>query len=289
MRSEVKRPPPFQRPRALLYAGLLALSSLLSGCASYILGEPAGSGTRALASQLQALQADSSPESAARYIFVGVALNDRQTVFDADIRLLDRTLATTYGPAYRSVLLSNRRITEGPRDLPLATIDHLDEVFDFLAQHKRSQDRFIVLLSSHGTPGMLEVSQFPLYPNARLLAAKKLGQWMETLEPNLSWLMISACYSGSHLERLKQDHLLVMTAASAKTASFGCANDQVNTWFVKELTEAMRPQQNFKDWWQASLARIAEREKQKKLPQSLPQMSVGSQWKERINEDWTRF
>jgi len=268
---------------------LLGLCALLTACANYILGEPAGSGTRALGAQLQTLQTDPSPEAAPRYIFVGAALNDRQTVFDADIRLLDRKFAAAYGSAYRSILLSNQRISEGRRELPLASIDQMDEVFDFLAQHKRPQDRFIVLLSSHGGPGLLEVAQLPLYPHSRLINSKKLGEWIDSLTPNRSWLMISACYSGWHLARLKQDHLLVMTAASAKNASFGCANDQVNTWFVHELAQAMQKDQSFGALWDSSYANIERREKQQKVLNSIPQIRSGSQWKEGLNEDWSRF
>ena len=36
---------------------------------------------------------------------------------------------------------------------------------------------------------------------------------MSQLEPNRGWLMIFACYSGSHLPALTQPHLLAMTAA----------------------------------------------------------------------------
>ncbi|MCV2351311.1 C13 family peptidase [Paucibacter sp. Y2R2-4] len=261
----------------------------LSGCSSFILGEAEGTGAHRLSAQLQRLQSDPSPLSETRYIFIGAALNDRQNVFDADIRLLDQQFAAAYGKAYRSVLLSNRRITEGPRDLPLASIDQMDEVFEFWAEHKRANDRFIVLLSSHGAPGILEVSQQPLYRNARWLSSKKLESWMGALEPNRSWLMISACFSGSHLDRLHQDHLLVMTASSAKTPSFGCANSQTNTWFVSELSQALKAPQSFGALWDSTYANIAKREKQMKLPGSMPQLRIGSEHKEGLNEDWSRF
>ncbi len=268
---------------------LLILLAGLSACSSFILGETEGSGAHRLSAQLQRLQSDPEPDTAARYIFIGAALNDRQTVFDADIRLLDRQFAAAYGKAYRSVLLSNRRITEGPRDWPLASIDQLDEVFEFFSEHKRANDRFIVLLSSHGAPGVLEVSQQPLYRNARWLSSKKLESWMAALEPNRSWLMISACFSGSHLDRLHQDHLLVMTASSAKTASFGCANSQINTWFVSELSRALQTPQSFASLWDSTTLNISKREKQMKLPSSMPQLRLGSERKEGLNEDWSGF
>lgn len=82
------------------------------------------------------------------------------------MRLLDRKFAQQYGPAYRSLLPSNRRITTGDRDLPLASIDQLDDVFDALEKLKRPNDRFIVLLSGHGGKELLEVEQDALYPRA---------------------------------------------------------------------------------------------------------------------------
>jgi len=284
-------PAPITPWRRRLLGALLALPLLLQGCASppSLLGTVTGTGEKTLERQIERLRSDATPVDAPRYIFIGAALNSRERVFDADIRLLDRKFAAQYGTAYRSLLLSNQRIYKDDRDLPLASIDHLDDAFDALEQIKRPQDRFIVLLSSHGGSGMLEVEQPALYRNPRLLSGKKISAWMDQLEPNRSWLIISACYAGSHLPRLTQDHLLTMTAAAANRASFGCSNDFDNTWFVHELATSLDSTEYFKDLWQQTRGRIGMREEKSKLLPSDPRIKVGGDWKEGMDESWKHF
>ena len=60
---------------------------------------------------------------------LGAATGTGDGVFDADVRLMDQTLRGVYGTSYRSILLSNLRIHSGDRDLPLASIEHVDQVF----------------------------------------------------------------------------------------------------------------------------------------------------------------
>ena len=267
---------------------MVVMLLLLQGCAQ-LLGTVAGTGERALDRQIERLRNDPTAAELPRYIFVAAALNSRERVFDADVRLLDQTLARHYGTAYRSLLLSNQRITEGDRDLPLASIDQLDEAFDALERLKRPQDRFIVLLTSHGSPGVLEVEQPALYRNPRLLSAKKISALMDQLAPNRTWLMISACYSGSHLQRLYQDHLLTMTASSAWRPSFGCSNDSTNTWFVHELAQSLASTKTFDELWAQTRKRISLREEKSKLLPSDPQWQLGNDWKGAHDESWTRF
>jgi hypothetical protein len=100
---------------------------------------------------------------------------------------------------------------------------------------------------------------------------------MSRLEPNRSWLMISACYSGSHLPALTQPHLLTMTAASDQRASFGCSTLDTNTWFVHELAASLREGGSFRDMWQRTQERVAARERANMLPASEPQQRYGTE------------
>lgn len=261
--------------RALLAAALFGLL----GCASE-LGTAAGTGEAALQRQLARIEHDAAPAEQPRRIFVGLAPNSRAGVFDADIRLMDRTFRGIYGESYRSVLLSNQRLRRGDRDLPLASIEHADEVFAALQRIKRPNDRFIVLISTHGTQGLLEVEQPALYAKPRSLTSQHLAAWMSRLEPNRSWLMISACYSGSHLPVLTQPHLLAMTAASDQRSSFGCSTRDKNTWFVHELAASLREGGSFSELWQRADERIAARERANKLLASQPQRRHGSALRE---------
>lgn len=271
---------------------LAMLAAVLSGCASpHLLGTPAGTGDKTLARQIARLKDDPTPPDAPRYIFLGAALHGNSRSFDGDIRLLDQQFARQYGAAYRSVLLSNRRLLEGDRDLPLASVEQVDETFKALATLKRPNDRFIVLLTSHGGPGKLEVEQSPLYANPLLLPSKRLGTWVAPLAPNRTWVIVSACYSGSHLPALSQPHLLTMTAARADRNSFGCSDQHEHSWFVRELADALaQPQpQDFNTLWADTRARVARREEVSRLQGSEPQWRVGGDWRALLAQDWTRY
>src|SRR5205823_7780049 len=124
---------------------------------------------------------------------------------------------------------------------------------------------FIVLLSTHGSQGLLEVEQPALYTTPRSLTSQHLAAWMSRLEANRSWLMISACYSCSHLSVLTQPYLVVMTAASDQRSSFGCSTRDKNTWFVHELVASLREGGSFGQLWRRTDERIAARESANKL------------------------
>ncbi len=266
----------------LLCAALL----LLSACGTPVrppgvLGEVQGTGTGSLQAQLDALENDTTARAERRVIFVGAALHSREDVFDRDIKAMDAALAQRFGSAYRSVLLSNLRIAQPPRSLPLASIDHLDDVFDTLARIQRPQDRFIVLFTTHGGKGLLEVEQAALWKEARLLNDAKLATWMQQLAPKPTWLMLSACFAGSHLRSLGARHLVTMAASQADRVSFGCSSDSTNTWFVHELLRALPTATSLEQLWQATLAGVAERERAMKFKESLPQRRIAPAMKER--------
>lgn len=267
-------------------AALCALIAL-TGCASHshsrpgLLGNVEGSGALGLRAQLDALHNDPAPADARRVIFVGAALNGREDVFDRDIRLLDATLRGVYGDAARSVLLSNVRVFEGQRSLPLATIEHLDQVFEALQKQRRAGDRYVLLLSTHGTPGMLEVEQAARYQQSRLLVTAKLRAWLQQLSPRPTWLVISACFAGSHLGRQAPAHVITMAAAAADRPSFGCSNTERNTWFVEALDAALKAAPlagaaSFDAVWQRTTEQISRREAEGRFQPSLPQWQSGA-------------
>jgi NAD(P)-dependent dehydrogenase (short-subunit alcohol dehydrogenase family) len=267
--------------RWLALAGLL----LFVGCATQlrtgVVGQAEGTGGRSLQAQLEALEKDPTASTERRVIFVGAALNGRQDVFDRDVTALDTALAQRFGSEYRSVLLSNLRIAQPPRTLPLASIDHLDDVFEALERTRRPHDRFIVLFTTHGAVRLLEVEQAALWKEPRLINDSKIAAWMKQLAPQPTWLILSACHAGSHLRSLGASHLITMTAAAADRLSFGCQNDETNTWFVHELLRALPTSTSLDQLWRSTLAAVAERERAMKFKESLPQRRIAPAMKER--------
>lgn len=263
------------------------LALLLAGCAAPprppgLLGAVQGSGARTLDAQLQAIVNDPAARDERRVIFVGAALHSREDVFDHDVALMADTLGPVYGAAWRSVLLSNLRVYAGDRALPLATIEHLDQVFETLAAAQRPNDRYIVLLSSHGGPNLLQVEQAARYRGTpRLLSKDKIGDWAHRLGERPAWWVISACYAGSHLQQELPPRMLVMTAAAADRQSFGCGAAERNTWFIDALAGTLREaappaaRQPIDALWQRTLQRVALREQERRLQPSQPALHVG--------------
>lgn len=286
--------------RQVLVCLLGACAVLLSACATPprppgVLGEVEGSGAQALAAQLAAITNDPSAPDARRVIYVGAALHSREDVFDRDIRATAEVLRQVYGSALRTVLLSNIRIAQPPRELPLASIDHLDDVFDTLSSHRRPGDRYIVLLSTHGGQGVLEVEQAARWKQSRLLVSAKLARWADQLGPQPTWLILSACFSGSHLRQMNQKHLMAMAASAFDRPSFGCDDRSPNSWFVHELLDAIRvgrvsdPAVSLTTVWRRTVEQVMLREQQHKLRPSLPQMRTGPMMLERLDEPLQSF
>lgn len=284
-----EQPQARREPRIFMWLSLVVAAALAAGCATPppprppgIVDSAVGTGASALDAQLQAITDDPAPMQARRVIFIGAALHSLQDVFDHDIALMDSTLRDIYGSAYRSVRLSNLRIYQDQhRALPLATIEHLDQVFDALAEHRRPNDRYIVLFSTHGSPGFLAVEQPARYnPPIRFLRKDKIAEWAAQLEPQPAMLVLSACFAGAHIQQALPDHLIALAAAAPDRASFGCHMTEQNTWFVDALAKALRQRTpadtaTFEDIWTQARQIVAQQEKSRDMKPSLPESRIG--------------
>jgi hypothetical protein len=89
-------------------------------------------------------------------------------------------------------------------------------------------------------------------------------------------IIISACYAGGYIEALRDPHSLIITAAAADRASFGCENGQDFTWFGKAyFAEALAQGLGFVEAFERASARVAELEAANHLEASQPQLVMG--------------
>ncbi len=272
--------------RALLS---LALLLALGACASRggIVAEPSGSGATSLPEQLSAV---ARPAAGPRTVFIGAALWGSEGVFDRDVELLHQDFAQRFGDGYRALRFSNAIVMQGPRALPLAMPQWLRSGLQGLKQGHRAGDRYIVLLTSHGSAGSLNLEQPAVYRGHFGWAASAVGELLKELPPEAPvWVIVSACFSGSLLPALQRPHWLVMTAARADRPSFGCGDKSPNTWFVKSLSEALADEPSMAAVWQGTLRRVVAREKQGGLTASEPQWQVGEQLAPGLQRPWTAF
>jgi hypothetical protein len=89
-------------------------------------------------------------------------------------------------------------------------------------------------------------------------------------------VVVSACYSGGFIPALRDPDTLVITAARADRASFGCGAESSVTWFGRAwLVEGLNREASFIDAYEYATRRVAEWEKTQDFKASFPQMWRG--------------
>lgn len=259
---------------------------LLWGCATPSPNAPAHK-TRSdalLAQQIEQAReawkvAAQSPEP--RLLFAGVAMDDRSEAFRHDV-LLAESVVRTIDPQAVVLRLVNPMPGQDA-DLPYATPDNIAQVLQTLATLARPQDKVMVLLTSHGAPGFLAVHA-GMQPQS-LVSSMDLRLWLAPLQDRPTLLVISACFSGSLIAPLAQKQRIILTAAAANRASFGCDSKSDNTYFVKSLFKQPHlPAQSIRTAMQEAMVGVSALEKEMNLaPPSMPQAYYGS-----ATQNWAR-
>ncbi len=232
--------------------------------------------TDAQRARIDAAIAQFPPRTAggSRAYFLGFAGYGDQRVFGEEIKLAAEKVGAKYGSTPRTLLLINDR-----RDLekyPLATVSALRHALLGLGKvMDRERDVLFLALSSHGAPGaVIEVSNTDI--PARGLGADVLAQLLR--ESGIRWrvIVVSACFSGAFVKPLADDHTIVLTAASKRRASFGCADDRDLTYFGEALyRDALPDAPNLRAAFEAARLKIQQREKQERVRPSHPQAFFG--------------
>ena len=89
-------------------------------------------------------------------------------------------------------------------------------------------------------------------------------------------IIISACYAGGYIEALRDPHTLIITAAAADRASFGCENGQDFTWFGKAyFADALAQGLGFVEAFERASRLVSELETANHLEASQPQLVMG--------------
>jgi hypothetical protein len=99
----------------------------------------------------------------------------------------------------------------------------------------------------------------------------------------LSVVVVSACYSGIFAQALAEPDTLVITAADADHASFGCRDGAKWTTFGEAFfNEALARTKNLPDAFALARSLIAAREQAEGYDPSNPQMAGGQHVLERL-------
>ena len=228
---------------------------------------------------LDAVRRETSPKPQA--FFLGFAGVGDQKVFAQEIGLASRVIGERYGISARSVSLINDQ-----RDLeraPLATVSGLEYALRGLGSRMNvDQDVLFLSISSHGAQDRaitVSNSELPL----KDLTDEDLADVLR--DSGIKWrvIIISACYAGGFIERLKDPQTIVIAAAAADRTSFGCSNDRDLTYFGEAFyRDALPAARSLREAFDTAKAAIAARERREHVEASSPQAYFGDQLQKKL-------
>jgi hypothetical protein len=206
--------------------------------------------------------------------FVGFAGYGAQKVFAEEVQLAAQVIGARYGSLGRSLSLVNDQ-----RDLdalPLATAAGLRHALREVGKRMDlATDVLFLVLSSHGAEGAeLAVSNgaLPLRP----LGAAELADALRDAGIRWKVVVISACYSGSFIDALRDDQSIILTAAAPDRASFGCADDRDLTYFGEAFFRDALPAAPSLRWaFEQASAELDAREREEGVDPSRPEAFFG--------------
>lgn len=230
---------------------------------------------RLLAEQLAALRRGRRGE--VELYAIAFAPYGEEDVFKREAELVDATMRERFGAQGRSVRLVNNPATAAA--LPWATPLNLERAIEAAAAAmNRDEDILFLHLTSHGgRDGKLAAALWPL--QVEEVTPQQLRAWLDAAGVRHRVISISACYSGSWIAPLADEHTLVMTAADAEHTSYGCGRLSELTFFGRAMYgEQLRETRSFEQAHAQAREVIALREKEagKDDGYSNPQISMGT-------------
>jgi hypothetical protein len=220
---------------------------------------------------VQAISEHSPPGP--RGYFLGFAGVGEERVFAEEIDLAARRFAERFSLDGRSLRLVNDQ-----RDLekyPLASTAALRYALKALGRVMDQDDVLFLALSSHGwKDATLAISNQGMRPAT--LGARQLAQMLE--ESGIRWrvVVVSACYSGTFIAPLADNHTIVITAASKSRPSFGCGADRDLTYFGEAFyRDALPGAPSLRAAFETARRDITAREKAEREQPSHPQGYFG--------------
>jgi len=160
---------------------------------------------------------------------IGFAGDGDENVFRNEAEFAERQFSQRFDSAGRTLLLINNPATVAHR--PLASLSNLQTAIDAAAERMNvEQDILFLFLTSHGSrEHELYVGLDPLPLDQ--ISPDDLADLFADTRIRYRVIVISACYSGGFIDALKNDTSMIITAARADRASFGCGSDSDITDF----------------------------------------------------------
>lgn len=183
--------------------------------------------------------ADNDPKRIDLY-WLGAAGYGKEEVFRREVEFVQRQFADRFAAEGRQLALINSRTTVDT--YPMFTQTSLDRALAAIAERMDTeQDILFLFLTSHGSRDHeLIVRQQGM--DLLDIPAETLAQSLKASGIKWKVVVVSACYSGGFIDNLKDEHTMVITAASADKTSFGCADENEFTYFGRAFFDQAVPQ-----------------------------------------------
>jgi hypothetical protein len=205
---------------------------------------------------------------------VSVAL-DSDPVFGREAREAAAVLQRRYGAAGRTIVLAGSD-GKAPSALPRGSPGHLAIALARVGElMDKAEDVIVLYTTSHGAPWGLYYNDADNGYGA--VSPMRLGAMLDELGAYNRLLILSACYSGGFVPRLRSDLAVIVTASAADRTSFGCKADNDWTFFGDALiNRALRKPQPLAAAFAEAEALVSGWEAKAAAQPSKPQLSVGA-------------
>ena len=213
--------------------------------------------------------------------FLGFAGDGKQSVFATEVAYAREALGRKLDIDGRSIALVNAPSAEG--DTPIATGPGLRFTLERLGQVMNPEEDVLVLfLTSHGTRSA-KLAVFQKGWALQDLSASALADALRSSGIKWKVVIISACYSGSFVDQLKDAHTVVVTAASADRQSFGCRDNRDLTYYGEALfRDALPSSASLLEAVDKAREVVTAREEREDFKPSQPQTFVGEQMRTKL-------
>lgn len=213
---------------------------------------------------------------------LGVAGDGTEDVFRNEARYFVDLARQRLRARGAMALVNHLESVEG-EPAPLATYDNLAHALrGIAARMDPSEDVLLLYLTMHGTPEHELAVVFPPFVED-VLVPEDLDTVLDEAGVRHRVVVVSACYSGGFIPRLRGPDSLVMTASRADRPSFGCGSASQVTFFGRAwLVEGLNRHAGLQAAFHDATAHVGAWELGEALAPSQPQISAGRRIRQRL-------
>jgi hypothetical protein len=210
---------------------------------------------------------------------IGVAGWDAQDVFIKELDGAIDALAHVLPIENRVVRLVNHRSTL--QTIPMASPDNFAAAVRGLAKiMNKDEDVLVLFMTSHGSPWGFELRAGDRFGE---LAPRSVASVLDRNGIKNRMVIVSACFSGTFVRPLANDHTIVLTAADERNTSFGCSSQREWTYFGDAFFNmSLRPGTDLKVAFENAKHLIRGWEAMDRFRPSNPQGHFGSALMQRL-------